>query len=139
MRDKTMRAYDPAVALAAALLLVVLGWRIALVSLAASPLRPDTLFATASPAPANSSRLVLVIDAADTAKSGETVQRVRGSQPRLPLDVHRVPWPAGDDRSRPARIAALVRAYGHAELPVLLTLTPEGQVVRVQSLVEVRE
>ena len=132
MRSTNSRFFDPALAVAVALLVAVLGWRAALTDFASAPPRVDALF-TATPG--DSGRLVLVIDR--TARADSAVRHVRRSQPHRVLDVDRVPWPApADRRSRPARIAALIRAYGHTELPVLLTLTSEGLVARVQSLAD---
>ncbi len=135
--DHSGRRIDLPVWGAISLLVVVLAWKVALQSTAPPSLRAHELLAPASAAASNpdSGRLVLIVAGDDRAGEPDLIRRARSAHPGRTLDIERVPWQArGDPRSRQGRIAALVRGYGHTELPVLLTVSREGQVVRVQSL-----
>jgi hypothetical protein len=122
--------------LAAGLLVAVLGWRIGLATLAPLPLRANELLAPPPGTPADSGRLVLVVNVAD-ADAGVTADRIRLAHPHRPVEVLRVRGQQDGTRgSSTEGVAALVRAYGHAELPVLLVVTPDGQVARVQAIAE---
>lgn len=126
---------DPPVAIATILLLGVLGWRLALAGSAPVPVNVASLFPPRSTAPADSGRRVLVVDEHDRAALAALASREQALV--RSAEIHPVPWTrAPGARSKAARVAALVRAYGYSELPVLVTLTPGGQVVRVQSLVD---
>ncbi|HEU4883432.1 MAG TPA: hypothetical protein VFT45_14320, partial [Longimicrobium sp.] len=60
--------------------------------------------------------------------------RAKDVYPDQPVEVHRIQWPQpGQRHSREAGIAELAKMYGYTELPILLTVSREGQVVRVQS------
>lgn len=131
MLDGTRRRADLPVTIAILLLLVVLGWRVVLVWSAPTPLLAASLLPS-SEVPADSVRQVLVVDER-TFGDGSGRGRFHSAE------VIRVPWTiASDARSHASRLSALVRAYGYSDLPVLLTLNAQGQVVRVQSTVDVR-
>jgi hypothetical protein len=121
-------------AAAAIVLLLVLGGRVVLLSSVPPALQAQTLFEARRPAAEEPVRLVLVVDRDDEARASHAAQRVKMAHPGRRLDVHRISWAGPDERrSREAGVAALLRAYGYSELPILLTLSHEGQVVRVQS------
>jgi hypothetical protein len=135
MLGELRRRADLPVTLAIVLLLAVLGWRMALVRLAPTPLVAASLLPP-STVPAGSARQVLVVD---ERASGDWAARALTSDRFHSAYVVRVPWThTSDARSPASRLAALVRAYGYSDLPVLLTLNTEGQVVRVRSLVDAR-
>jgi hypothetical protein len=116
------------------LLLAVLAGRVVLLSFATPVLQAQSLLESRRPPDEAPARLVLVVDRDDDDKAGRAALRVQKQHPGRDLEVHRISWAAPDGRdSREARIAALVRTYGYSELPVLLTVSREGQVVRVQS------
>jgi hypothetical protein len=132
---KLFQVMDPAATVASLLLLGVLGWKIALLSLHPSPLQAHRLLAAADSVRADSGRLVLVVNAAERADADRAAERIRRAHPRRPLAVHPVSWtPSADGKASNSGVAALVRSYGHTRLPVLLTLSRDAQVVRVQSL-----
>lgn len=139
MSTAPRRMTDWPVAFAIGLLLAVLGWRIALAALALPPLQANALLAPPPGATAATNRLVLVVDGDLAGETDAAARGVQRTHPGWTLEIQRVPWRTNaGERSREGRIAALVRGYGHDELPVLLTLGPEGQVLRVQSLREAR-
>lgn len=117
------------------LLLAVLAGRVVLVSFAAAPLQAHSLLEPRHPAAGEPARLVLVVDRDDDEEADRAARRVREGHPGRSLEVHRISWTAPDGRgSSEARIAALLRIYGYSQLPVLLSVSREGQVVRVQSV-----
>lgn len=119
------RKADTAFAFAVLLLLGVLGWRVALLVAARAAPNPADLF-SGRPAHPDSARRIVVVDERE---------RSPFSKPEWAnAEVYPVPWTGANLRSREGRVAALVRAYGYSALPVLITLTPDGQVVRVQAL-----
>jgi hypothetical protein len=134
MRRSTGFVADAGAALAIGLLLAVLAGRVLLLSSATPAPQANTLLASTDSSPQAPARLVLVVDRADAAGTARAVRRARSAYPDQGLDVHRVDWPpSGRHRSREAGSAALARMYGYSELPILLTVSREGQVVRVRS------
>jgi hypothetical protein len=134
MRKITDAVANAGAAAAIVLLLLVLAGRVVLLSSVPPALQAQTLFEASSPAAREAVRLVLVVDRGDDARASRAAQRVKMAHPGRRLDVHRISWAVPDGRRSPeAGVAALVRAYGYSELPILLTLSREGQVVRVQS------
>lgn len=132
---KLFQVMDPAAAIATLLLLGVLGWKVVLLSLNPSPLQANRLLAAADSVRADSGRLVLVVNAKDRGDADRAAERIRRAQPHRPLAVYPVSWTsAAEGNPSEAGVAALVRSYGHTRLPVLLTLSRDAQVVRVQSL-----
>lgn len=128
---------DAAAAAAVVLLLAVLAGRVLLLSGAMPAPHAQALLAPRGRADGEPARLVLVVDRDAVGESNHTVERIRTAYPGRRLEVHPVSWGAPDGgRSREASVAALVRMYGYSELPILLTLTQEGQVVRVQPFAE---
>jgi hypothetical protein len=123
---------DATASLAVGLLVVVLAGRLVLLASATPALQSAQLLASSRPTAEGAARLVLIVDRDEPGAAAHEA-RARASHPGWPVDVSRIAWPAGDGaHSRGAHVAALVRAYGYGELPVLLTLSREGQVVRVQ-------
>lgn len=134
MRKITEAVANAGAAAAIVLLLLVVAGRVVFLSSAAPVLQAQTLFEARHPAGEEPVRLVLVVDRDDDAGAGRAARRVKMAHPGQRLDVFRVSWSGPDGRrSRQAGIVALLRAYGYSELPILLTLSREGQVVRVQS------
>ena len=116
------------------LLLAVLAGRAVLLSFATPVLQAHSLLESRHPPADAPARLVLVVDRDDAKTAGRAAIRVQKEQPGRELEVRRISWATPERRSsREARIAALVKTYGYSELPVLLTVSREGQVVRVQS------
>lgn len=127
-------AANAAATVAIGLLLAVLAGRMVLISSAMPPLRAQALLHPAPSTIRDPARLVLVVDPADSARSARAARRVRQSHPGQRLAVQPLSWEAPlGRRTRDARTRALIRAYGYSELPVLLTVSRDGQVVRVQS------
>lgn len=136
MKIPGLRTHDPAVSMAVGLLLAVLCWTGALRLLAPAPLRAGELLMAAPATRADTVRLVLVFDAGPGVDPA-VQERVRRMHPGRPIELHAVAWHgATGQRSRSSPIAALVRSYGYTELPVLLTVSRQGQVARIQSLVQ---
>lgn len=128
---------DAAAAAAIGLLLAVLAGRVVLLSSATPALQAQTLLESRRPSAGEPARLVLVVNRDDNGVADRAAQRAVAEHPGQRMDVHRISWPAEDGRrSRESRIAALVRTYGYSELPMLLTMSREGQVVRVQPFSE---
>jgi fatty acid-binding protein DegV len=126
---------DAGTALAIALLLAVFGGRVMLLSFARPAVQANTLLTPADSSAQAPARLVLVMDGEDAAQAARLAKRVENMYPDQPLEVRRTSRSgSARRRSREAGIAELARIYGYAELPILLTVSREGQVVRVQSL-----
>lgn len=133
MRQRAGVIPDAVLALAIGGLLAVLGGRVLLLSWGPSALQAHTLLAPSAAARGEPAHLVLVIDRDEHRMAARADTQVRRNNPGQRLEVVRAPWPVTwRHRSREARIARLVRAYGYSELPVLLTVSREGHIVRVQ-------
>ena len=116
-------------ALAAGSLVVVLVWRAMLLWMAPPSLVPRLVMPPPSGA-GDSVRYVLVVDDDEPIPAPGRFAAVPADRP---VEVYGVPWTTRiSRRSAPARVAALVRSYGHTQLPVLLTISGEGWVVRAQ-------
>jgi hypothetical protein len=124
---------NAAAAVAIGLLLAVLAGRIVLISTATPALNAQALLEPPPPSDRDPARLVLVVDRGDHVGSTRAAQRVHQLHPGQRLAVQRIAWNTPRQRSRDARTALLIRSYGYSELPILLTLSREGQVVRVRS------
>jgi hypothetical protein len=124
---------NAAAAVAIGLLLAVLAGRIVLISTATPALHAQALLQPLPPAARDPAQLLLVVDREDYDGSARAAQRVQQLHPGQRLAVQRIAWNTPRQRSRDARTALLIRSYGYSELPILLTLSREGQVVRVRS------
>lgn len=135
MHEIPETAANAAAAVAIGLLLAVLAGRVVLISSATPAVQVHALIELAPSTAADPARLVLVVEREDRGRSVRAAQHVQQLHPGRRLEVHPISWDAPHgQRSRDARTGSLIRSYGYSELPVLLTLSREGQVVRVQSL-----
>jgi hypothetical protein len=124
---------NAAAAVAVGVLLAVLAGRIVLISTATPALHALALLEPPPPSDRDPARLLLVVDREDYDGSARAAHRVQQLHPEQRLAVQRIAWNAPRQRSRDARTALLIRSYGYSNLPILLTLSREGQVVRVRS------
>lgn len=125
--------WDRLAMVAAGLLIATLLWRVALIAWAPAPARARDLLA--SPAHASDTgRLVLLVDARGTRTSSEAADRARRAWPGFPLDVRAAGQRSATPHAEapgPERLRSLARSYGYSRLPLLLTLDPDGHVVRI--------
>jgi hypothetical protein len=115
---------------ATGLLLLVVVWRIALMAFAPDPVRAhEVLVAAGSQAAAG--RLLVIMDASDTLGVRSTAAAEHQRRPGLSLELRTL----NDAQRQPdSGVRALLESYGHAELPVILTLDSAGHVLRVAPL-----
>jgi hypothetical protein len=124
-------AADPLAAVATALLGLVAVWSIALSILVPAPPAPALL---TDPQKHDTQRLVVLVASPGDEARARSTAAARADVPRLPVRViplrpDRTPRLRGARADR--RLWSLLHAYGYDDLPVLLVLDGQGQVVRV--------
>jgi hypothetical protein len=116
--------------IASGLLLLVVIWRSALSAYAPDPVQARETLAFAREQ-ALTGRLLVFMDASDTLGVRSAAAAEHQRRPGLSLELRTL------DNARTRRdsgVRALLKSYGHTELPVILTLDSAGHVLRVTPL-----
>jgi hypothetical protein len=115
---------------ASVLLLLVVIWRSALWAYVPDPVQAREILSLArSPAPMG--RLIVIMDASDTVGVRSAAAAKHQRRPGLSLELRTLD---NAQTRRDSRVRALLKSYGHTELPVVLTLDSAGHVLHAAPL-----